>query len=70
MDKDKFTFDYLDQQSMVIVGDPQHCIDKVHQYQDMGVDQLLCLMQNYNIPHEKVMQSIRLWGEQVIPRFS
>ena len=70
VDKDKFTFDYLDQQSMVIVGDPQHCIDKVHQYQDMGVDQLLCLMQNYNIPHEKVMQSIRLWGEQVIPHFS
>jgi len=26
-------------------------------------------MQNYGIPHEKTMQSIRLWGEKVIPHF-
>ena len=66
---EKFTFDYLDEHSMVIVGDPQHCIDKVHQYKEIGVEYLLCLMQNYGVPHEKVMQSIRLWGEKVIPQF-
>jgi len=66
---EKFTFDYLDEHSMVIVGDPQHCVDKVHQHKEIGVEQLLCLMQNYGVPHEKVMQSIRLWGEKVIPHF-
>ncbi len=66
---EKFTFDYLDQHSMVIVGDPERCVDKVHQYREIGVELLLCLMQNYGVPHEKVLQSIRLWGEKVIPRF-
>jgi len=66
---EKFTFEYLDKHSMVIVGDPAHCIEKVQQYKEIGVEQLLCLMQNYGIPHEKTMQSIRLWGEKVIPHF-
>ena len=66
---DKFTFDYVDKHSMVIVGDPAYCIEKVQQYKDIGVEQLLCLMQNYGIPHEKTMQSIRLWGDKVIPYF-
>ena len=42
---------------------------KVQQYKEIGVEQLLCLMQNYGIPHEKMMQSVRLWGEKVIPHF-
>ena len=66
---EKFNFDYVDKHSMVIVGDPAYCIEKVQQYKDIGVEQLLCLMQNYGIPHEKTMQSIRLWGEKVIPYF-
>jgi hypothetical protein len=44
-----------------------HCIEKVQQYKEIGVEQPLRLMQNYGIPHEKTMQSIRLWGEKVIP---
>jgi len=52
---------------LVAVGIATHCIEKVQQYKEIGVEQLLCLMQNYGIPHEKTMQSIRLWGEKVIP---
>ena len=48
-------------------GITTHCIEKVQQYKEIGVEQLLCLMQNYGIPYEKTMQSIRLWGEKVIP---
>jgi len=28
----------------LIVGDPAHCIEKVQQYKEIGVEQLLCLM--------------------------
>jgi hypothetical protein len=52
---------------LVAVGIATHCIEKVQQYKEIGVEQLLCLMQDYGIPHEKTMQSIRLWGEKVIP---
>jgi hypothetical protein len=48
-------------------GITTHCIEKVQQCKKIGVEQLLCLMQNYGIPQEKTMQSMRLWGEKVIP---
>src|SRR5262249_38827883 len=42
-----------------------HCIEKVQLYRETGVEQLLCLMQNYGILHEKTMQSIRLWARKL-----
>jgi hypothetical protein len=38
-------------------------------YQASGCDLLLCLVNPYKIPHEKVMRSIELLGERVIPQF-
>ena len=46
------------------VGIKTHCIEKVQQYKEMGVEQLLRLMQNYGIPHEKTMQLIPPLGRQ------
>ncbi len=66
---ERVTFDWLNERDMVIVGDPATCIEKVQKYQAAGIDQLLCHMQTYNIPHEKVMRSIRLFAEHVLPHF-
>ena len=38
-------------------------------YEAAGVDLLLCLVNPYKIPHEKVMQTIELMGKHVIPEF-
>ena len=38
-------------------------------YEEAGVDQVLTFMQVGNVPHEKIMNSIRLFGEHVIPHF-
>jgi alkanesulfonate monooxygenase SsuD/methylene tetrahydromethanopterin reductase-like flavin-dependent oxidoreductase (luciferase family) len=54
---------------MVIVGDPDTCRRKIKRYQDAGMTQLLSFMQIYTIPHQKVMDSIRLFGKHVIPYF-
>ena len=35
-----------------------------------GVDLLLCLVNPYNVSHEKVMQTIELMGKHVIPEFN
>lgn len=69
-DIDSLSFDYVDRNDMVICGDPDTCIRKIKRYQEAGCDQLLCFMQPYAIPHDKVMRSIELFGRHVIPYFN
>src|SRR5271154_6423343 len=63
-------YEFLDENDLIIVGSPEKCIEKIKRYQEIGIDQLLAQMQIWDIPHEKVMESIRLFGEHVIPVFS
>lgn len=53
----------------VIIGDPDHCRQKMDKYRGIGTDRLMCLMQYGRIPHEAVVRSIRLTGEHLIPYF-
>lgn len=69
MMKNECTFEDLDQEDMVIVGDVDECIRKVERYRDAGLDHFIALMQADRIPHEKVMRSIELFGSEIIPRF-
>jgi alkanesulfonate monooxygenase SsuD/methylene tetrahydromethanopterin reductase-like flavin-dependent oxidoreductase (luciferase family) len=64
---DDVSFDLLDSMDAIIVGDPARCIQKARRYKEAGCDQLLCLMQPYKIAPGKVMRSIELFGEHVIP---
>ncbi len=67
MDPSFLTFDFLDKTGACIIGDPDRCIDTAKRYKAAGCDLLLCLVQPYNIPHEKVLRSIELIGRHVIP---
>ncbi len=49
------------------VGDPSDCIPVVKRHESLGIDQMLVLMQTGGVPHEKVCESIRLFGSEVIP---
>ncbi|MFP6626122.1 MAG: LLM class flavin-dependent oxidoreductase [Deltaproteobacteria bacterium] len=60
-------FNYLTSTNAVIVGDPDEVIHRCKAYKDAGVDLLLCLVNPYSIPHDKVMQTIELMGKHVIP---
>jgi alkanesulfonate monooxygenase SsuD/methylene tetrahydromethanopterin reductase-like flavin-dependent oxidoreductase (luciferase family) len=51
----------------VIAGDPDEVIERCKAYEATGADLLLCLVNPYKIPHEKVMQTIDLFGKHVIP---
>jgi len=53
----------------VIAGDPDEVVRRCKAYEATGADLLLCLVNPYNIPHEKVMQTIDLFGKYVIPEF-
>ena len=49
-------------------GDPEEVVDQVARYQSMQCDQLVFGLP-LNQPHESAMDSIRVFGEQVIPKF-
>lgn len=53
----------------LLIGTPERCRKVVQRYADAGVDQLILLVQGGRISHESCMQSIRLFGEEVIPHF-
>jgi len=59
----------LVQRGTVCVGDPQRCISIIKQWEELGVDQIMCLVQAGRITHDKAMESIRLFGQYVIPYF-
>ncbi len=67
---DHLTFDFIHEAGAGVVGDPAECIETLKRYEAAGCDLLLCLVNPYDIPHEKVMQCIELMGKEVIPEFA
>ena len=52
---------------MLVVGDPERCIQKMKHYADLGIDQLICYVQFGHHSHESVMKTIELLGKEVLP---
>src|SRR5213080_2102820 len=69
MQRNACTFEDLDREDMVIVGDVDHCLRKVERYQRAGLDHFIALMQADRPPHEKVLRSIELFATRIMPRF-
>jgi alkanesulfonate monooxygenase SsuD/methylene tetrahydromethanopterin reductase-like flavin-dependent oxidoreductase (luciferase family) len=66
---DLLSLEYLIDAGACVLGTPEQCIDACKRYEACGVDLLLCLVNPYKIPHEKVMQTIEMMGAEVIPAF-
>jgi alkanesulfonate monooxygenase SsuD/methylene tetrahydromethanopterin reductase-like flavin-dependent oxidoreductase (luciferase family) len=62
-------FDDAYESGVFCIGTPERVRKTVQAYADAGVDQLIVMAQVARIPHEKVMQTIRLFGEEIIPAF-
>ncbi|HEX9713570.1 MAG TPA: LLM class flavin-dependent oxidoreductase [Actinomycetota bacterium] len=56
--------------NMIIVGDPEQCLEKMIGFEAIGVDQLLCYVQFGKLPHESIMKTIELIGTQVLPELA
>lgn len=52
-----------------IIGDPRAAVESVARFVDADVDELILVMQTGTTPHEIVLESIRTFGEQVMPLF-
>jgi alkanesulfonate monooxygenase SsuD/methylene tetrahydromethanopterin reductase-like flavin-dependent oxidoreductase (luciferase family) len=65
-----FDVQVFNKADMIVVGDPDQCMEKVLRYESLGVDQLICYVQFGTLPHESVMRTIQLMGEHVIPELN
>ena len=65
---DKTAQDHLDSGAFAM-GNPDTITKVLRKYQEAGVDQVLCFMQMGNLDHFRIMESIKLFGRQVIPYF-
>lgn len=54
----------------VVIGDPDHCIEKLRGYEAIGADRMMCMMQFGSIPHSAVLKSIALAGRLIAPIFA
>jgi len=66
---ERMKLDYLIENRMVLVGSPDTICQNVSEFRDAGATQMVTAMQLGAIPHEVVLDSIRLYGAEVIPNF-
>lgn len=52
-----------------VIGDPQAARESIQRFADAGVDEMLLVMQAGTTPQEIVMESIKTFGEKVLPHF-
>ncbi|MCH7625333.1 MAG: LLM class flavin-dependent oxidoreductase, partial [Chloroflexi bacterium] len=67
---DELDAETLSDRAVVIAGNPDSCIEALKKHEATGIDQMMIMMQTETIPHEKVMESIELFGKYVIPEFN
>jgi alkanesulfonate monooxygenase SsuD/methylene tetrahydromethanopterin reductase-like flavin-dependent oxidoreductase (luciferase family) len=53
----------------MVVGDPVAARETVSRFERAGIDELIILMQTGTTPPELVLESVRVFGEQVLPHF-
>ncbi|MEO8811747.1 MAG: LLM class flavin-dependent oxidoreductase [Caulobacteraceae bacterium] len=62
--------DVLEPLDCVVIGDPDHCVQKLRGYQGIGVDRMMCMMQYGSLPPDAVLRSIALCARHCIPAFA
>jgi alkanesulfonate monooxygenase SsuD/methylene tetrahydromethanopterin reductase-like flavin-dependent oxidoreductase (luciferase family) len=51
------------------VGTPDRVRAQLKEFEDVGIDQVVCLSQAANIPHEMLCSSIELFSKEILPEF-
>jgi alkanesulfonate monooxygenase SsuD/methylene tetrahydromethanopterin reductase-like flavin-dependent oxidoreductase (luciferase family) len=67
--RNPFQLDGILRESLVC-GDPDDCARYVQQLADMGIEHLMLFVNALTMDHQTVMDSMRLFAAEVIPRFA
>ena len=63
-------YEAMNAENQIVVGTPDEVIRKLEAYEGIGLDRMMCMVQGGpDLPHEKIVQSIKLMGETVVPHF-
>jgi alkanesulfonate monooxygenase SsuD/methylene tetrahydromethanopterin reductase-like flavin-dependent oxidoreductase (luciferase family) len=63
-------FAALEPMESVVIGDVESCRKKMEGYARIGVDRLMCLMAFGGLPQDRVLASLRLVGEALLPELA
>jgi alkanesulfonate monooxygenase SsuD/methylene tetrahydromethanopterin reductase-like flavin-dependent oxidoreductase (luciferase family) len=63
----RMQFDYLWENDLILVGDPDRICELIQKYEGIGVDELLMFKQFGRVPHDAIMDSIKLMSKHVLP---
>ena len=62
------SFDYISD-NRAFIGTPDQCAAKIAELRAQGVEYFGCNFAMGGIPHDKVMRSMQLFADEVMPRF-
>ena len=62
------TMQELVEMDQACIGSPETCARVINKLADSGVDEVMLFMQGARTPHDKVLQSIHLFADEVMPR--
>lgn len=62
-------FEDLEAREQLLIGSPEDVIKRLKEYQEVGCNEVMMLMNFGGMPHEKVLKSIELTARQVMPAF-
>lgn len=66
----KFTADELEAAGLLIGGDPKHAIEKLEALRQFGFPEIMYFVPVGVLPQQKVLESIQLIGDEIIPHFA
>ncbi len=58
---------FLKDGDLIAVGGPEEALRVARRYRELGADQVLFFLQYGRIPHDRILRSIELIGEKVLP---
>ena len=54
----------------MLAGPPEHVVEQVHELREVcGIENVITFMDAGGVPHDKIMQSLELFGTKVMPEF-
>jgi alkanesulfonate monooxygenase SsuD/methylene tetrahydromethanopterin reductase-like flavin-dependent oxidoreductase (luciferase family) len=63
-------YDELYKQRMLLVGDPQHCIEQIEEIRATGTNYIIFLMNFATLEQKKILASMEIMAREVIPKFA
>ena len=59
----------LMQHPLIVTGGADECIEKLEKVAAYGADEIICFHQFGRVPHARIMESLQIFGEEIIPHF-